>query len=96
MDALLDVIGTADHARGGGADLDKVLADGLAVEHGVERRDLVHADLGHAEQLGDGVHRRKREPAAVLPLCNVEHGDYRGALVLHGEVRDDALDALKE
>ncbi len=61
------------------------------VKHGVKRRDLVHAHLGHLEQLGDGVHAADTRPALVLPLAEVEHGDHCGLFVLGRVVRDDFL-----
>src|SRR4029077_19879072 len=51
---LDEVGGPAQTARRRAADLNVgLLAHGLQLEHGVERRDLKHADIGHAEQIGD-------------------------------------------
>lgn len=52
--------------------LDKVLSDLLALVHGVKGCDLVGADLGHAEDLGDVVHGTEGEPSAALALGKVE------------------------
>mmetsp|Transcript_18176 Transcript_18176/g.55700 ORF Transcript_18176/g.55700 Transcript_18176/m.55700 type:complete len:254 (+) Transcript_18176:271-1032(+) len=72
LDRLLDVFGTAHHARRRPAQLDEVLAHFLAIEHGVERGDFVDAHGGHVQQLRDAVHRRERQPAPVLSLGEVQ------------------------
>lgn len=93
LESLEDLCGAtaAEHARGGGAELQKVLSDGLAVEHGVESGDLVYAHRRHLEELGDIVHDRDRDPTRVLALTEVEQWDDGGLLVLLGVVRDDLL-----
>ena len=40
--------------------------DGKPVEHGVEGGDLVHADVGHAKNLGDGIHGSDWQPPYTL------------------------------
>ena len=69
LDVLLDLLGAADHAGSGPAELDEILADLFAVEHGVESGHLIDADLGSLNQLGDLVHCGKRKPASTLSLC---------------------------
>lgn len=90
-DGVEDIVRATKHARGGSADLDKVLADGLAVEHGVEGGDLVDAHWGHLEEFCDVVHNGDGSPALVLALAEVEEGDDGGLLVLRGVVGDDFL-----
>jgi hypothetical protein len=81
-----DVVGTAQHARGGPAHLDVEAADRREVEHGVEGRDLEHSDVGHAELLPDELHHRDRQPALSiglrpdLPLREVQQRDHRRGL----------------
>ena len=71
---LLDLFAAAQQARRGAAPLHMSLAaDRLEQEHGVEGRDLEHADLRHAEQLGDAFDRLLRQPAAGLLLGLPQH-----------------------
>src|SRR5262249_38212843 len=46
------------------------------VEHGVEGRDLEHADMRHAEHVGDIADRRFRHPAARLFLRPPQQRDH--------------------
>ena len=55
-------------ARRRAADLHVIAADGRQIEHGVEGRDLVDADIGHAEHVGDIAERGLGQPAAHLLL----------------------------
>lgn len=82
---------TAEHARGGGAKLHKVLSDRFAVEHGVERSDLVNAHRRHLEQLGNVVHDRNGNPTRVLSLTEIEQWNNGSLFVLLRVVRDDFL-----
>jgi hypothetical protein len=79
---LFDVPRAAKHARGGAAHHDVVLANLGAVEHGVERGHLVHADGRHLEHLRHPVHGLHREVALVRLLRHVEQRDHGGALVV--------------
>ena len=45
-----------------------VAADGHQIEHSVEGRDLVDADVWHLEKIGDIADRRLRQPAIMLLL----------------------------
>ena len=94
-DGVQDLVRTTKHAGGGGADLDKVLANGLAVEHGVEGGDLVDTHGGHLEEIGDVVHDGYGRPSFVLTLAEVEERDDGGFLVLRGVVGDDFLGTLE-
>lgn len=93
LKSLEDLCGatTAEHARGGGAELQEVLSNRLAVEHGVESGDLVNTHGGHLEELGDVVHDRDGNPTGVLTLTEVEQWDDGSLLVLFGVVGDDLL-----
>ncbi len=59
---LLDMrdngIGAAQHAGDIGADRHSITADRLGLDHRIETGDLVHRHLGHAQILGDRIHRR--------------------------------------
>lgn len=55
----------------GSADLHKVLANRLAVVHGVEGRNLVNAHRGHLEHASDLVHDADAGEA-VLALTEVK------------------------
>ncbi len=78
----------------GGAELHKVLADGLAVVHGVEGCDLVDAHWGHLEHAGDLVHDADAGEA-VLALAEVEQGHDGGLLVLGRVPLEDLIDDLE-
>ena len=95
-DRVDDRVGTApaEHARGRRADLDKVVADGFAVEHGVEARDLVDAHRGHLEDLCDVVHDADRREVLVLLLGDLEERDHGRLLVLGRVLCDDLLREL--
>ncbi len=56
LDGLLDLLGAADHAGGGAAQLDEVLAHGRAVEHRVEGRHLVHTNGRNINYFGHLLH----------------------------------------
>jgi hypothetical protein len=72
----------AQHAGRGAADLDVgLLAHRLELEHRVESRDFQHADIGHVEQIGDGLaDRRLAHPAVMLLLRAPQQRDDRGGL----------------
>ena len=89
---LFDLLAAAQQARRRAAPLHMGLAaDRLEQEHGVEGRDLEHADLRHAEQLGDAFDRLLRQPAAVLLLRPPQHRQHRGSGAAFRVVRDLAL-----
>jgi len=69
LDGSFDILGAADHAGCGAAELDEVLSYLGAVEHGVETGDFVDAGGGRFDDLGDLVHGGDGEPSAVLALC---------------------------
>lgn len=68
----------------GSADLQEVLADGIAVVHGVEGSDLVDTHGGHLEHAGDLVHNANAG-VAVLALAEIQQG-HDGALLVLGRV----------
>jgi hypothetical protein len=72
----------------GRADLDKVLADGLAVVHGVEGCNLVDTHWGHLEHASDLIHDADAGEA-VLALAQVEQGHDGGLFVLLGVSLED-------
>ena len=74
--------------------LDKVLADRLAVVHGVESCDFVDTHRGHLQQPGDLVHDTDAG-VAVLALAQIQHGHDGGLLVLRGVTFEDLIDELK-
>lgn len=69
--------------------------DHAPVEHGVERRDLVHPHRSHLEQLRHVVHNADARPPFVLPLAEVEEGDDGRLFVLWRVMRDDFIGAFK-
>jgi hypothetical protein len=75
------------------AGLDKELADGSAVVHGVEGGDLVDSHGGHLEQAGDLVHDADAGEA-VLALAEVQQGHDGGLFVLGGVPLEDLGDEL--
>ena len=85
---------TAKLGAYGGADLHKVLADGLAVVHGVEGCDLVDAHWGHLENAADLIHDADAGEA-VLALAKVEQGHDGGLLVLGRIPLEDLIDDLE-
>jgi hypothetical protein len=78
----------------GRADLDKVLADGLAVVHGVECCDFVNAHGGHLEHAGDLVHDADAGET-MLALAKVEQGHDGGLLVLGRVALEDLIGDLE-
>lgn len=70
------------------ADLDKELAHGGSVVHGVKGRNLVDAHRGHLEHAGDLVHDADAGEA-VLALAEVEQGHDGALLVLGGVSLED-------
>jgi hypothetical protein len=71
----------AQHARRRAAHLHMRLpADRREQEHGVEGRDLEHADARHVEDFGDMLDRLLRQPAARLLLRAPEQRDHRRLL----------------
>ena len=58
----------------------RFLPDRPQIEHRVEGRDLVDADRRHVEHVGDMVHRRARQPVAVLALRQIEQRHHRARL----------------
>ena len=67
LDGVEDLVRAPEPARGGGADLDVVLARRVPHEHGVEGGHLVHSHPGHSDEFGHVMHRGYRQPT-VLPL----------------------------
>src|SRR6266403_1543386 len=86
---LDDIIGAAQPARRGATDLNVgLLADRLQLKHRVEGRDFQHADVGHAEQIGDGADCGFRNPAIMLFLDAPQDGDRRRRLAARRIFRD--------
>ncbi|GJE72328.1 hypothetical protein CHKEEEPN_3882 [Methylorubrum podarium] len=72
----LQLLRPAAIAGHGAADLDPEPANRLQGEHRVEGRDLQHADMRHAELIGDRLDRLLRQPAAVLLLRLPQQRDH--------------------
>lgn len=89
-----ELVAAAEHARRGDAELDVVLADGLAVVHGVEGGDLEDGHGRDLADLGDLVHGGDGDPAAVLDLGEVEEGEHAGSSARAGEGGHDDVDLL--
>lgn len=71
-----------------------VLANRLAVVHGVEGGDFVDAHWGHFKESGDLVHDADAGPA-VLALGEVQERHDGGFLVLGGVAFEDLVDELE-
>ena len=76
------------------AQLDKVLANGLPVVHGIESCDFVDTHGGHLEEAGDLVHDADAG-VAVLALAQVENGHNSTLLVLRRIALEDLIDELE-
>mmetsp|Transcript_13420 Transcript_13420/g.34620 ORF Transcript_13420/g.34620 Transcript_13420/m.34620 type:complete len:252 (-) Transcript_13420:46-801(-) len=88
---ILQGSGASDHAGGGAAHHEVVLAHLRPVEHGVEGGDLVHTDRGCLQQLGHHVHGSESEKALVLRLCQRQQRNDGRALVVVRVPRHDLL-----
>jgi len=91
---LDDLLGAAELAGRGAADLQVELSHSFAVEHGVEGGHLVDVhlvDLGDARHLP---HRCQREEVIVLLLGEVQQRDDRRSPPVGGEFRQDYLHLL--
>jgi hypothetical protein len=93
-DALLadadEFVRAAQHAGRGAAQLDEIFADRLQIEHRVEGRDFQHADIGHAEQVGDLLDRLLGQPVIMLLLRLPQGRDHGGSLAagrIFGDLR---------
>lgn len=74
----------------GSADLHKVLANRVAVVHGVEGRDLVNTHWGHLEHASDFVHDTDAGET-VLALTEVKQGHDSSLLVLGRVALEDLI-----
>jgi hypothetical protein len=74
----------------GSADLHEVLANRLAVVHGVEGRDLINTHWGHLEHASDFVHDTDAGEA-VLALTEVKQGHDSSLLVLGRVALEDLI-----
>lgn len=96
LDGLLDLFRATDHARRGAAQLDEVLSDLRAVEHGVERSNFIDTNGGHVQDLSDLVHSCKRQPAAILSLRQVQQRDCGSLFVVLGVSANDVRDLYED
>jgi hypothetical protein len=72
------------------ANLDEVLANGLAVVHGVEGRNLIDTHWGHLEHASDFIHDANAGEA-VLALAKVKKRHDGGLLVLGRVALEDLI-----
>ena len=77
-----------------GANLHKVLADRLAVIHGIKRRNLVDAHRRHLQQSRYLVHNADTG-VAMLALTKVQKGHNSSLLVLRGVAFKDLVDEFE-
>ena len=77
---VLDLVGASQPARRRAADLHVIAADRRQIEHRVEGRDLVDADIGHAQHVGDIAERGLGQPAAHLLLRAPQDRQHGGGL----------------
>src|SRR5580704_13244530 len=71
-------------------------ADGLGLEHRIERGDFIHLDRGQPEVGGHRVHELRRQETLVLVLCRMQGGQHRGTLAVGGKLRDPAVDLFAD
>ena len=88
---VAEIIGAAQPAGGGPADLDQVAPHRLQIQHAVETGDLVDADRRHVEDRGHMVHRRPGQPAASLGLGEFEQRQDRARLPARRVFGDELL-----
>src|SRR5216683_4586732 len=84
------LLGTAQPAGRRCAGLQQIPSDRPQVEHRVERRDLIDPDRRHPEELRDAIHRRPRQPSAMLALCQIQQRQHCARLApsrVFGDVR---------
>src|SRR5262245_28786780 len=96
LDVSQDVVAAAQHARDVRAHRDAVPADGLRLEHRVERSDLEHLNVRQLQIVGDGHHELGRQKAAVLVLRRVQRGNHGATLSPFRELRDPVVDFLAD
>ena len=97
LDCFDDVAGlgkayAANHAGGGAAHLQVVLAHWRPIKHRIEGSDLIHINFTHIQYLGNLVHSAQRDPVAVLLLGYVEQRNDSRALVVPRVLRHHSLD----
>ena len=78
LERLEHLLRADERARDVRADLDQVPADGLEVEHVVERRDRLAVRRRQVERVGHLAERLRREPAVAL-LREPERRQHRRA-----------------
>src|SRR5579871_206353 len=86
---LGQLVGAAQPAGRGPANLEKVPTHGRQIEHAVEGGDLVDPDRGHGQSIGDVVHGGTRQPAADLALGKIEQRQDRARLTAGGIAGND-------
>ena len=85
-------LGAAQHAGRRAAHLHvRLLAHRRELEHRVEGGDLVDADVGHAQHVGDQAHGRLGEPVVVLLLRPPQQRDDGRGLLARRIVGDGRL-----
>src|SRR5690606_31683447 len=94
LDVRENVVAAAQHAGDVRAHRDAVPADGLRLEHRIERSDLEHLDRRQVQILGDGRHDLGRQIPLILVLRRMQRGDDGRALPVGRELRDPAVDLL--
>src|SRR5579872_3646415 len=77
---FFQLLRAAQHARRRAAKLHVPPADRREIEHRIKSRDFEHADIGHAENVGDALDGRLRQPIIVLFLSAPKQRDHRRVL----------------
>jgi hypothetical protein len=93
LDVRLQLIAAAQHAGDVGAHRDPMPANGLGLEHRIERRDFVDLDRRQAEIIGNRIHRLPREIARVV-LHGSQCCEHRGALAIGWKLADPLIDLV--
>jgi len=89
LNGLFDILTSANHTGCGSTQLNKVFADLLTVEHGVEGCDFVYSGGFDTADLCYFVHCGDREPSSILTLGEVEEGNDSGLFVVGGVLGED-------
>ncbi len=91
LEALVDIVGAAQHATDIGADLNIEFSRGLEAQHRIIGGDVAHFEFRDADALGDFGDDRVRKVAHLI-LRVEQHGDQ--SRTLHRILLDERVEAL--
>src|SRR6202453_1515811 len=96
LDMIDHFLRAAQHAGNIGAHRYVMAAHRLGLEHGIERRDLVHMNGRQPQIRGHRIHQVGGQESVVLVLNGMQCGNHRGALAVGRELGDPAVDFLAD